>query len=145
VFDATNKEFPLITEVHLKSGVRTMCLLDGKIQGFGDTLCCGENDGWTELIRLDSYEIRISKKFEKMGHIYQIQPTSINSELCICSYTGVHFLKLHYEKKNDTMSLHESTVNYLTSNFINKVLEFAPGRFLASVWDANKYLIIDHE
>ena len=132
-------------DIKLKAGVRTMCILEGKNQGFSDILVCGENDGWVELVRTDSMEVRISKKFEKMGHIYQVQTTSLLNDICICSYTGVHFLKIHYEKKNDTMSLHENPVNYLTANFINKVLEFAHGRFLASVWDSNKYVIIDHE
>jgi hypothetical protein len=89
--------------------------------------------------------MRISKKFEKMGHIYQAQSTSMPSEIAICSYTGVHFLKVHYERKNDTMSLHESKTNYLTTNFINKLLEYGAGQFIASVWDSNKYMLIDHE
>jgi hypothetical protein len=67
------------------------------------------------------------------------------SEIAICSYTGVHFLKVHYERKNDTMSLHESKTNYLTTNFINKLLEYGAGQFIASVWDSNKYMLIDHE
>lgn len=28
---------------------------------------------------------------------------------------------------------------------MNKVLEFEHGRFLAALWDSNKYLIIEHE
>ena len=42
-----------------------MCILDGVVAGYGETLVIGENDGWIELLRLDSFEMRISKKFEK--------------------------------------------------------------------------------
>lgn len=59
-------------DVKLKAGVRTMCILEGKTWGFADVLVCGENDGWIEIVRTDSMEVRISKKFEKMGHIYQV-------------------------------------------------------------------------
>jgi hypothetical protein len=71
VFDASDKEYQQLHEIELKTGVRTLCVLDGIVAGYGETLVIGENDGWIELLRLDSFEMRISKKFEKMGHIYQ--------------------------------------------------------------------------
>lgn len=43
------------------------------------------------------------------------------------------------------MSLHLNEVSYFTEQFVNKIIEFAPGHFLAAVWDSNKYIVIDHE
>lgn len=44
-----------------------------------------------------------------------------------------------------TMSLHLSEVSYITEQFVNKIVEFSPGHFLAAVWDSNKFLVINHE
>lgn len=45
-----------------------------------DTLLCGENEGWIDLIRitedLRTTEVVLNKRFDKLGHIYQIQTTS---------------------------------------------------------------------
>ena len=43
------------------------------------------------------------------------------------------------------MSLHLSPTAYVTEQFVNKVIEFDHGRFLAAVWDSSKYILIDHE
>lgn len=43
------------------------------------------------------------------------------------------------------MSLHLNEVCYITEQFVNKVIEFEHGRFLAALWDSNKYMMIDHE
>jgi len=43
------------------------------------------------------------------------------------------------------MSLHLSELSYITEQFINKIVEYTPGHFLASVWDSNKFISIDHE
>jgi hypothetical protein len=57
-----------------KAGVRSLCVVNR------DTLICGENEGWIDVIRITedyrTLEIVISKKFDKLGHIYQIQTTS---------------------------------------------------------------------
>lgn len=43
------------------------------------------------------------------------------------------------------MSLHLNPVCYITEQFVNKVIEFERGRFLAAVWDSSKFILIDHE
>ena len=43
------------------------------------------------------------------------------------------------------VSLHLSPVAYITEQFVNKVLEYDHGKFLAAVWDSSKYILIDHE
>ena len=44
-----------------------------------------------------------------------------------------------------SISLHLSQVAYVTEQFVNKVIEYEHGRFLAAVWDSSKYILIDHE
>ena len=43
------------------------------------------------------------------------------------------------------MSLHLAELSYVTEQFVNKVIEYSPGHFLCSVWDSNKFIVIDHE
>lgn len=43
------------------------------------------------------------------------------------------------------MSLHLNPVAYITEQFVNKVIEYDHGKFLAAVWDSSKYILIDHE
>jgi hypothetical protein len=108
-------------------------------------LVCGENEGYIDIIFLPSLEITVNKRFDKLGHIYQIQATSLKSEMVVCSYTGVHFVKIFVDKATGAMSLHLNPICYITEQFVNKVLEYECGRFLAAVWDSNKYILIDHE
>jgi len=108
-------------------------------------LVCGENEGYIDIIFLPTLELTVGKRFEKIGHIYQIQATSLKNEMVVCSYTGVHFVKIYVDKITGAMSLHLNEVCYITEQFVNKVIEFEHGRFLAALWDSNKYMIIDHE
>lgn len=87
----------------------------------------------------------VNKRFDPLGHIYQIQQTSLRNELICCTYTGVHFIKVHVDKQYSTMSLHLNPLCYITEQFVNKVIEYDHGRFLAAIWDATKYVLIDHE
>ena len=43
------------------------------------------------------------------------------------------------------MSMHLNPVSYMTEQFVNKVIEYEPGRYLAAVWDSSKFIMIDHE
>jgi len=74
-----------------------------------------------------------------------VQATSLRDEIVVCSYTGVHFVKVYHDQTSGMMSLHLNPVSYITEQFVNKVLEFDHGRFLAAVWDSSKYILIDHE
>lgn len=65
--------------------------------------------------------------------------------MVICSYTGVHFVKIFVDKITGAMSLHLNNVCYITEQFVNKVIEFEHGRFLAALWDSNKFMLIEHE
>jgi len=65
--------------------------------------------------------------------------------MVVCSYTGVHFVKIFVDKVTGSMQLELSDVSYITEQFVNKVIEFEPGRFLAALWDSNKYIVIEHE
>ena len=109
----------------------------------------GENDGWFEVVSINDnievVEIILNKRFEKLGHVFQVQNTSQTNLLLICSYTGIHFLKVYNDPKTLTMSLHLSDLSYETEQFVNKVIEYDHGYFLATAWDNNKYIFIDHE
>ena len=65
--------------------------------------------------------------------------------LLICSYTGIHFSKVYNDPNTLTISLHLSDLSYETEQFVNKVIEYDHGYFLAAAWDNNKYIFIDHE
>ena len=142
IFDV-KMDFKLVKTLKTKAGVRSMCLYNR------DTLLCGENEGWIDLIRitedLRTTEVVLNKRFDKLGHIYQIQTTSQPGQIVVCSYTGVHFIKVYTDVNTLTMSLHLSELSYITEQFVNKIVEFSPGHFLASVWDSNKFIVIDHE
>jgi len=74
-----------------------------------------------------------------------VQPTSLKNEIVVCSYTGVHFVKILQDQLTGMVSLHLNPTAYVTEQFVNKVIEFEHGRFLAAVWDSSKYIVIDHE
>lgn len=97
------------------------------------------------MLSISSLSLNIGKKFDPIGHIYQVQPTSIRSEVVVCSYTGVHFVKIFQDQMTGMMSLHLKPCAYITEQFVNKVIEYDHGRFLAAVWDSSKYILIDHE
>lgn len=54
-------------------------------------------------------------------------------------------MKILQDQQTGTMSLHLNPVCYITEQFVNKVIEFERGRFLAAVWDSSKFILIDHE
>lgn len=54
-------------------------------------------------------------------------------------------MKVFQDQMTGMMSLHLSPTAYVTEQFVNKVIEFDHGRFLAAVWDSSKYILIDHE
>ena len=33
----------------------------------------------------------------------------------------------------------------MTEQFVNKVIEYEPGRYCAAVWDSSQFILIDHE
>lgn len=45
-----------------------------------DTIIAGENEGWIDLIRVTddirTVDMVLNKRFDRLGHIYQIQTTS---------------------------------------------------------------------
>ena len=107
VYDVS-QDFTLIKSMKTKAGVRTLS------QVGPDLIIAGENDGFIDLISVDTLQILVSKRFESVGHIYQVQPTSLRDEIVICSYTGVHFVKIFREQTTGTMSLHLNPVSYMT-------------------------------
>lgn len=62
----------------------------------------------------------------------------------MCSYTGVHFVQLKTDSKTLTMQLILNDLSYETEQFVNRVIEFEFGKFLAVSWDNNKFIFIDH-
>jgi hypothetical protein len=137
------KDFQLVKKVKVKAGVRSLCMFNDQ------TLLCGENEGWIDLVRVSDsvkqLDMVLNKRFDKLGHIYLIQKTSQPNTVVVCSYSGVHFIKVYTDPQTLTMSLHLSDTSYITDQFVNKVVEFSPGKFLASVWDSNRFIVIDHE
>ena len=125
--------------IRTKAGVRTLAQIDD------DQIACGENDGFVDILSISSLSVNIGKRFEQIGHIYQVQATSLRNEIVVCSYTGVHFVKVFQDQMTGMMSLHLSPIAYITEQFVNKVIEYDHGRFLAAVWDSSKYILIDHE
>jgi hypothetical protein len=89
-------------------------------------------------------EIISTKRFDKLGHIFQIQLTKQANVALICSYTGVHFLNVRCDPKSFAFSVTLSELSYETEQFVNKVIEYREGQFLAVAWDNNKYIFIDH-
>jgi len=107
VFDVTN-EFKLIKTFKTKAAVRSLCQFDSNL------LVCGENEGYIDIIFYPTLELTVGRRFEKIGHIYQIQPTSIKNEMVVCSYTGVHFVKIFIDKITGAMTLVLSETCYIT-------------------------------
>jgi len=58
----------LIKTLKTKAGIRSMRVYNK------DTLLCGENEGWIDLIRITedirTTEVVLNKRFDKLGHIY---------------------------------------------------------------------------
>ena len=66
-------------------------------------------------------------------------------KMIVCSYTGIHFVNVLVEKVGPSMSLNLHQLIYKTDQFVNRVLEYTPGKFLAASWDNSKFIFIDHE
>jgi len=137
------KEFKLVKILKCKAAVRSICSLDAS------TIIVGENDGWFELIRvqqnLDLVEITSSKRIEAVGHVFTLQPTHAAYQVVVCSYTGIHFVKVECEDKTLRMCVMLQDLSYETEQFVNRILEYAENKFLAVSWDNNKFIFIDHE
>ena len=54
-------------------------------------------------------------------------------------------MKVYQDHTSGMMSLHLNPVSYFSEQFVNKVIEYSTGKFLAAVWDSTKYITIDHE
>ena len=65
VYDVS-QDFTLIKSLKTKAGVRTLSHIGQ------DLIVAGENDGFIDLISVDLLQILVSKRFESVGHIYQI-------------------------------------------------------------------------
>ena len=135
--------FGLVKYLKCKAAVRSVVQLDAQ------TLIVGENEGWFELVRvsnnLELVEIILSKQFDHVGHVFTLQLTSEPYQVVVCSYTGVHFVKMQLDDKTLTMQLLLDDLSYETEQFVNRVLEYQPNKFLAVSWDNNKYIFIDHD
>ena len=118
VFDV-QQDFKCIKHIRTKAGVRTLAQIDE------DQIACGENDGFVDILSISSLSVNIGKRFEQIGHIYQVQATSLRNEIVVCSYTGVHFVKVFQDQMTGMMSLHLSPIAYITEQFVNKVIERA--------------------
>ena len=122
-----------------KSAVRSICVLDPQ------TLIVGENEGWFEVVRvsnnLELVEIILSKKFESVGHVFTLQLTQEPYQIVVCSYTGVHFVKM----VPDDQSLKLQDISYETEQFVNRVLEYDKEQYLAASWDNNKFIFVDNK
>lgn len=87
VYDVS-ADFKLVKTIKTKGGVRSLTQIED------DLIVAGENDGFIDLISISTLQVVIGKRFDTIGHIYQVQPTCLRSEVVICSYTGVHFVKI---------------------------------------------------
>ena len=63
VYDVT-KDFSLVKSIKTRAGVRTITQIGN------DLIVVGENDGYIDLIFLDTLRVVVSKRFEQLGHIY---------------------------------------------------------------------------
>ena len=65
VYDVT-QDFSLVKSIKTRAGVRTLAQIGN------DLVVVGENDGYIDLIFLDTLRVVVSKRFEQLGHIYQV-------------------------------------------------------------------------
>ena len=65
IFDV-EQDFKCIRTIKTKAGVRTLAQIDD------DRIACGENDGFIDIISISSLSLVIGKRFEAIGHIYQV-------------------------------------------------------------------------
>jgi len=63
----------------------------------------------------------------------------------ICSYTGIHFVDVNCDPKTLVISIALNDLSYETEQFVNKVIEYDKGLFLAVAWDNNKFIFIDNK
>jgi hypothetical protein len=110
VYDV-RRDYKLVKYLKCKQSVRSICQFSKGI------LIVGQNEGWIELIslsKLDQIDIISSKRFDKLGHIFQIQTTAQSNVALICSYTGVHFLNVKCDPKSFFFSVTLSELSYET-------------------------------
>jgi hypothetical protein len=60
----------------------------------------------------------------------------------VCSFTGIHFLKV---KTDSAVDLRQELPSYEMDHFVNRAIEYCPDKILAVTWDNNKVIFIDHE
>lgn len=126
-----------------KAAVRSITILDPQ------TLIVGENEGWFELVRVSNnielVDITTSKKIDAVGHVFTLQPTHEPYQVVVCSYTGIHFVKMELEEKTLKMMIMLQDLSYETEQFVNRIIEYSDDKYMAVSWDNNKYIFIDHK
>jgi hypothetical protein len=50
-------------------------------------------------------EVVYSKKFDSVGHVFTLQMTLESYQIVVCSYTGIHFIKMYLDDKTMQLSL----------------------------------------
>jgi hypothetical protein len=63
----------------------------------------------------------------------------------MCNYTGIYFLEVREDPKTLAVQLNLMEVTYKTDQFVNKLIEYEPNKFVCETWDHNKLIFIDHE
>ncbi len=78
----------------------------------------GGDKGWFELVRisnnLELVDVIKSKRFETVDYVLNMQLTTTPYQVVICSYTGVHFVKIELEDASLEMNLVLQQVSYET-------------------------------
>lgn len=65
-------------------------------------------------------------------------------QVVVCSYTGIHFVKMNYDDKTLQVSLTLRDISYETEQFVNRIIEYEQEKYLAVSWDNNKFIFIDN-
>lgn len=94
---------------------------------------------------LELVEVVHSKKFDSVGHVFTLQLTMEPYQIVVCSYTGVHFVKMVLDEKTVQTSLYLQDISYETEQFVNRVIEYDSEKYLAVSWDNNKFIFIDNK
>jgi hypothetical protein len=72
-------------------------------------LLIGGGKGWFEIVRisnnLELVEVIQSKRFESVDHVLNMQLTTTPYQVVVCSYTGVHFVKIELLDESLEMNL----------------------------------------
>ena len=64
-------------------------------------------------------------------------------QVVVCSYTGVHFIKM--VQMSGGVQLELQDLSYETDQFVNRVIEYDIDKFLGVAWENNKFIFIDHQ